>query len=171
MFDLIILVFLSILTSLDGFFIGFLYGFKRVKIPLQHIVALSAFSAVIVFFSMSVGRLIGEFVPSYILHTLAGIMMIGLGLYNLVHQPPLHARSYFITLALIMNIDSLGYGLQAGITERSFYLAPLVGVILFVSFLFGMIQGHFVKNPLILQSMASLPGLVFIFLGICKLLL
>ncbi|MDV2885089.1 hypothetical protein RYX45_07840 [Alkalihalophilus pseudofirmus] len=164
------LVLLALLVSIDGFVIGFMFGLKRIKIPLIVLVFISIFSAIVIFLSMGVGRLLGEVIPSSIIQTLAAILMIGVGVYNLFNELPLYRQSYFVIIALLINVDSVGYGIQAGFAERPFWFAPLAGTILFLALIFGIIRGHETKNPFILKYIASLPGLLFICLGVMKLM-
>jgi putative Mn2+ efflux pump MntP len=166
----ILLIFLALLVSIDGFVIGFMFGLKRIKIPLIVLLLISIFSAFVIFFSMGVGRVLGDVIPSSFIQTLAGILMISVGIYNLFNDLPLYRRSYFIIIALLMNVDSVGYGVQAGLAERPFWFAPLAGILLLFALIFGIIHGHETKNPFVLRYVAALPGLLFICLGMMKLL-
>ncbi|ARK30739.1 manganese efflux pump [Halalkalibacter krulwichiae] len=170
MLAFILLLLLSVLVSIDAFAIGFLFGLKRIRIPLVIIGLIALFSSFVIFFSMGVGRFIGEIIPSSIIQTFAGILLIGIGLYNLFFDMPVYRKSYFVMIALLMNVDSLGYGIQAGLAERSFWFAPLAGIIIFTAFIIGIIYGHETKSRFILRYMAVIPSMIFVILGISKLL-
>ncbi|WP_100372942.1 hypothetical protein [Bacillus sp. FJAT-45037] len=164
------LLLLSVLVSIDGFVIGFMFGLKRIRIPLIVIALIAIFSSFVIFFSMGIGRLIGEIVPSSFIQMFAGILMISVGLYNLFHELPLYRRSFFVIIALLMNVDSVGYGVQAGLAERPFWFAPLAGFILFFALVIGIIRGYETRNPFILKYMTAIPGVLFICLGLTKVL-
>jgi putative Mn2+ efflux pump MntP len=131
---------------------------------------IALFSAFVVFFSMGIGRLIGDLVSTNSIQTSAGILMIGIGVYNLFFDLPLYRRSYFVMVALLMNVDSFGYGIQAGLSERSFWFSPMAGVIIFIAFIIGVIQGHETKSRFITKYMTYIPSIIFLFLGLSKLL-
>jgi putative Mn2+ efflux pump MntP len=168
---------LSLLISIDGFVIGFLFGLKRIRIALSVIVAIGTFSGFVIFFSMGVGHLIGEIIPSQIISTIAGLMMIGIGIYNLFNEFPLYQRSFFVMIALLMNVDNFGYGVQAGLANQPFWLSTFVGFFVCFTLISGVIAGHETKNNLIIRykailpALPALPALLFISLGISKLFL
>lgn len=170
MLAFVLLLLLSILVSIDAFAIGFLFGLKRIQIPLIIVVLIALFSSFVIFFSMGIGRFLGELVPSSIIQTVAGCLLIGLGIYNFIYEMPLYRRSYFVMVALLMNVDSLGYGIQAGLAERSFWFAPIAGIIIFLAFIFGIIYGHETKNRFILRYVSIIPSFIFLLLGFSKLL-
>ncbi|WP_227938143.1 manganese efflux pump [Alkalihalobacillus deserti] len=170
MLAFVLLLLLSMLVSIDAFAIGFLFGVKRIRIPLIIIVLIAMFSSFVIFFSMGIGRLLGELIPSSIIQTVAGFLLIGLGIYNLIYEMPLYRRSYFIMVALLMNVDSLGYGIQAGLAERSFWFAPLAGIIIFSAFILGIIYGHETKNQFVIRYVSLIPSFIFLLLGFSKVL-
>ncbi|MDT8860616.1 manganese efflux pump [Alkalihalobacillus sp. MEB130] len=170
MLAFILLLLLSMLVSIDAFAIGFLFGLKKIRIPLIVVAMIALFSAFVVFFSMGIGRFIGDFVPTNVIQTGAGILLIGIGIFNLIYDLPLYRRSYFVMIALLMNVDSFGYGIQAGLAERSFWFAPLAGIIIFGAFIIGVIQGHETKSRFILRYMSVIPSILFLLLGFSKLL-
>ena len=170
MLSFVFLLLLSILVSVDAFAIGFLFGLKRIRIPLIIIMLIALFSSFIIFFSMGIGHLLGELISTSIISVFAGVILIVIGVYNFFSEMPLYRRSYFIMVALLMNVDSIGYGIQAGLADRSFWFSPLAGLIIFVAFILGIIYGHETKNRFIVRYMSIIPGLVFILLGLSKLL-
>lgn len=161
---------LLLLISFDGFVLGFLFGVKKIKIPLSIIILISTFTGFVVFFAMGIGRLLGDVVSADSLSYFAGFLMIALGIYNLFNELPLYKRSFFVMIALLMNVDSFGYGLQVGLANQPFWLAPLSGFFVGSTLVSGVIYGHITKNKLLIQSIESLPGLLFIFLGVSKIL-
>lgn len=170
MLAFVFLLLLSMLMSIDAFAIGFLFGVKRIRIPLIIIALIAMFSSFVIFFSMGIGHLLGDLIPTSVIQTVAGFLLIGLGIYNLIYEMPLYRRSYFVMVALLMNVDSLGYGIQAGLAERSFWFAPMAGVIIFSAFILGIIYGHEIKNRFIIRYISLVPSLIFLLLGVSKLL-
>ncbi|MCL7747431.1 MULTISPECIES: manganese efflux pump [Halalkalibacter] len=170
MLAFILLLLLSMLVSIDAFAIGFLFGLKKIRIPLLVVAMIALFSAFVVFFSMGIGRFIGDLVPTSIIQTMAGILLIGIAVFNLIYEIPLYRRSYFVMIALLMNVDSFGYGIQAGLSDRSFWFAPMAGMIIFFAFIIGVIHGHEIKSRFIIRYMAYIPSILFLLLGISKLL-
>ncbi|WP_332694683.1 hypothetical protein [Halalkalibacter lacteus] len=170
MLALIFLLLLSMLVSIDAFAIGFLFGLKKIRIPLIFVAMIALFSAFVIFFSMGIGRIIGDLVPTASIQTGAGVLMIAIGIFNLFFDLPLYRRSYFVMVALLMNVDSVGYGIQAGLSERSFWFAPMAGVIIFIAFIIGVIQGHEIRSRFIIKYMTFIPSILFLLLGLSKLL-
>ncbi len=158
------------LVSIDAFGIGFLFGLKKIRIPVVFIAMIALFSAFVVFFSMGVGRIIGDLVPASSIQTSAAVLMIAIGIYNMFFDLPLYRRSYFVMVALLMNVDSVGYGIQAGLSDRSFWFAPMAGVIIFIAFIIGVIYGHELKSRFIIKYMTFIPSIIFLLLGFSKLL-
>ncbi|KHF40449.1 manganese efflux pump [Halalkalibacter okhensis] len=170
MLAFILLLLLSMLISMDAFAIGFLFGLKKIRIPLIVVAMIALFSAFVVFFSMGIGRFIGELIPTSIIQTIAGLLLIGIAIFNFLYDLPLYRRSYFVMIALLMNVDSLGYGIQAGLSDRSFWFAPMTGIIIFAAFIVGIIYGHEIKNRFIIRYMTYIPSILFLLLGLSKLL-
>jgi putative Mn2+ efflux pump MntP len=120
---------------------------------------------------MGIGHFLGEIIPTSMIQTLAGFLLIAIGIYNLLNDLPLYRRSYFIMIALLMNVDSFGYGIQAGLADRSFWFAPMAGFIIFAAFILGIIHGQETKNQFIIRYMAVIPSMIFVLLGLSKLLI
>lgn len=167
--EIFFMLLFSVLISIDGFIIGLLFSLKRIRVSLNVVVAIGLFSSFVIFFSMGIGQLVGEIIPSQIISITAGLIMIGIGIYNLFNDFPLYQPSFFIIIALIINIDNLGYGLQAGLSNLPFSFALLVGFFVCLSLISGLIAGHDTKNTLILRYIEVLPAFLFISLGVSKL--
>ncbi|MCM3713985.1 manganese efflux pump [Halalkalibacter oceani] len=171
MLNILVTFLLSLLVSLDGYVIGFSFGLKRIRIPLSIVMMIAGFSSVVILISMGVGHLIGELVPTKNIQVFAGLLLIGAGLYHFLQDPPLYRRSYFLMIALFMNIDNIGYGIQAGLAQRPLSFAPLAGLLLCVSMVVGVIHGQETKNRFLLRYVSIAPALLFILLGLSKVLL
>ncbi len=165
------MILLSLLISIDAFVIGFLLSLKRIRISLATIIAIGLFSSFVIFISMGFGHLIGEIIPSQVVSTIAGILMIGIGIYNLFHEFPLYQRSFFVVVALLINIDNIGYGVQAGLSNQPLWLAPFAGFFVCFALIIGITVGFATKNKLMLRYIEIFPALLFISLGLSKLLL
>ncbi|GAE30646.1 manganese efflux pump [Alkalihalobacillus hemicellulosilyticus] len=161
---------MALLVSLDAFAIGFLFGLKRIRIPLSLIIMIACISSAIIFISMTIGRLVGDFIPTTLTDTLSGLFLIGLAFYHLFFEIPFYRKSFLFVITLFMNIDNIGYGFQAGFQNHSFLFAPLSGMIILFAFVFGVIYGHVTTNRIILHYLRFLPSLLFFFLGLLKLI-
>ncbi|WP_216827706.1 manganese efflux pump [Alkalihalobacterium elongatum] len=156
------------LLSIDGFIIGFIFGLKKIRIELLTLTVISIFTALVMLVALFFGNVAGEFIPTYAIKVLSGVLLISIGAYQLMSAPPIYQPSFLIRLAIIINIDGLAYGVQAGLAGRSYSFAFFVGVFLFIAIVFGVVQGNTIKNPLILRYIAILPGVIFIVLGLSK---
>ncbi|TWI59223.1 hypothetical protein [Halalkalibacter nanhaiisediminis] len=168
MLSSLVVLLLSILVSIDGYIIGFSFGLKRIRVPITIVVLIALFSSFVILFSMGIGHFIGDILPTNGIQSFAGILMIAVGFYNMVHDLPLYRRSFFLMIALFMNVDSFSYGIQAGLAERSLSFAPIAGLLIFFAMFIGVIHGHETKNRFILRYVRLLPSLLFIFLGLSK---
>lgn len=156
------------LLSIDGFIIGFIFGLKRIRIELATLTIISIFTALVMLIALFFGNVVGEFIPTYAIKVLSGILLIVIGAYQLLSNPPLYQPSFLIRLAIIINIDGLAYGVQAGLAGRSYSFAFFVGIFLFAAIVFGVIQGNTIRNSFVLRYLAVLPGSIFIVLGLSK---
>ncbi|WP_209124668.1 manganese efflux pump [Alkalihalobacillus sp. BA299] len=164
-------IFSLFLLSIDGFIIGFIFGLKKIRIELSTLTVLSVFTSIVMLVALFFGHLFGEFIPTDIIKSFSGIVLIAIGAYQLMSDPPLYKPSFLIRLAIIINIDSLAYGVQAGLAGRSYSFAFFVGVFLFIAVIFGVIQGYTIKNSFVLRYLEVLPGFIFIILGLSKFIL
>ncbi len=170
MLSLLIVILLSFFISIDGYVLGFSLGLKRIRIPLLVVVLMAFFTSFVILLAMGIGQLIGDFIPTNVIKTLGGILMIFIGIYHFIHKLPSYSRSYFLIITLFMNVDSFGYGIQAGVSGRSFSFPLIAGFLLFMALLIGIMHGYETRNRMILRYISFLPSLLFIFLGITKLL-
>ncbi|MGO4889206.1 hypothetical protein ACJ2A9_15765 [Anaerobacillus sp. MEB173] len=170
MFDWIPLLFSIILLSLDGFVIAFIFGLKKIRVKLTALMVIAIFTSFIMLFALFFGHVLGEVIPTRGLTVFSGMLLIGIGVYQLISDPPIYRPSFLFQLAIIINIDGLAYGIQAGMNGRGYSFAIFVGIFIFFALVLGIIQGQTLKNPLIVNHLSILPGLIFILLGLSKII-
>ncbi|WP_078427127.1 manganese efflux pump [Alkalihalobacterium alkalinitrilicum] len=166
--DALAFIFSLFLLSIDGFIIGFIFGLKKIRIAISTLTIISIFTAFVMLIALFFGNIVGELIPTYAIKVFSGILLITIGTYQLISDPPLYQPSFLIRLAIIINIDGLAYGVQAGLAGRSYSFAFFVGIFLFFAIVFGVVQGSTIKNRFITRYLAVLPGFIFIVLGISK---
>ncbi|WP_147532592.1 sporulation membrane protein YtaF [Bacillus marasmi] len=83
MAHLISLFLLAFAVSLDSFSVGLTYGLRKVRIPLKSILIISGCSAVVLFFSMSIGHFLERLFSTKLAESLGGFILILLGAWVL----------------------------------------------------------------------------------------
>lgn len=81
MTNLMALLLLAFAVSLDSFGVGFTYGLRKMKIPLQSILIVACMSAVTILFSMFVGTVLSNFLTPIIAARIGGAVLILLGVW------------------------------------------------------------------------------------------
>lgn len=163
-------LFSLIILSLDAFIIGFIFGIKKIRIQLSSLFIVALITSFIMFIALFIGKVAGLIIPISGVAILSGIMLIGIGIYQFINNQPLYSDSFLFKLAVIINFDSFAYGLQAGMNGRGYGFAVFIGIFIFLAIIFGVIQGRTLKNSLIIQNITILPGVIFILLGLSKII-
>ncbi|WP_062047104.1 manganese efflux pump [Bacillus sp. JCM 19034] len=161
---------MALLVSLDAFAIGFLFGLKRIRIPISIITVISCFSSIVLLITMGIGKIVGDFIPISLTDNISGLFLIGLSFYHLFYEIRYYRKSFFLIITLFINIDNIGYGFQAGFLNHPIFFAPLAGLLIFIAFITGIIYGHITARRIILHYLRLLPCFLFFFLGVIKLL-
>ena len=170
MFEWLTMFVSLIILSIDGFIIGILFGIKKIRTKLTTLLVISLFTSFVMFLALFLGHVAGEVIPYQAIKFFSGMLLIGVGIYQILKDSPVYNDAFLIKLALIINLDGLAYGIQAGMNDRGYSFALFVGLFLFIAFIGGIIQGYSLKNRPIVMYLSMLPGLVFILLGFSKMI-
>ncbi|UMZ72563.1 sporulation membrane protein YtaF [Natranaerofaba carboxydovora] len=73
------LIILAFAVSIDGFAAGLAYGIKRIKIPVNSLLLISITSALAIWVSMSLGRIVAVIVTPNLAEIIGGIILVILG--------------------------------------------------------------------------------------------
>ena len=76
------LIFLVIAISLDGFGVGITYGIRKIHVPLLALTIIMLCSGVVVFVSMTIGKLLSNLITPHGAEILGGIILIALGIFS-----------------------------------------------------------------------------------------
>ncbi|WP_018924482.1 hypothetical protein [Salsuginibacillus kocurii] len=171
MAETLAMIFLSIVLSLDGAVTGFIFASKRIPIHVLDITAISCLAVLIMGLAMFFGSLFSVVFPIGFIELLDGLLFIAIGVYQWVGEVPLYQRNLIISIAILVNIDVLAFGLQAGMMDRSYAFTFWVGCCLFAALVSGILLGEKLRhNPYLLQLGQVLPGVLFILIGLFKLI-
>ncbi|AZR73720.1 sporulation membrane protein YtaF [Anoxybacter fermentans] len=77
--DLLYIVFLAIAISLDGFFVGITYGFRKIKVSFIPLLIISATSSLIIMVAMVIGCSILDFISPGLAEMIGAVILIGVG--------------------------------------------------------------------------------------------
>lgn len=77
---------LALTVSLDGLAAGFVYGARKIRLPVAAIMLVCLMSASAMFFSMSLGSAVRLYIPGQLADCIGALMLIGLGVYLVHHQ-------------------------------------------------------------------------------------
>lgn len=77
------LILIAIAVSLDGFWGGFAFGLRKIKIPLNSLLIISSWSVVCTMLAMLVGHYLKFFIPIEMAKYIGGILLLLLALYTL----------------------------------------------------------------------------------------
>ncbi|MBP1154630.1 MULTISPECIES: sporulation membrane protein YtaF [unclassified Paenibacillus] len=81
MLPVVSLILLAFAVSLDGFGVGVMYGFRKIRIPLLSIVIISFCSGLIIYTSMQVGVLMARVVDPAVAQYVGAIILMGIGVW------------------------------------------------------------------------------------------
>lgn len=80
------LIILALAVSLDGFGVGLMYGFRRIKIPLLSVFIISICSGIVMFIAMLAGDQLAYFLSIEVAETLGSVILIGLGTWAIFNM-------------------------------------------------------------------------------------
>ncbi len=75
------LLLLAFAVSLDSFGVGFTYGLRKMKMPLQSILIIACMSVLTILISMLIGTILSNFLSPVIASRIGGVILILLGLW------------------------------------------------------------------------------------------
>lgn len=78
--DLLYIIFLAVAISLDGFFVGFTYGLRKIKVSLIPLLIISAVSGIVIMLAMILGTTLGGFILPETAEVIGAIILIGVGI-------------------------------------------------------------------------------------------
>lgn len=81
--ELLSLLILAFVVSLDSFTVGFTYGLRKVTIPFKSLVIISSCTFVVLMLAMLIGTIIERFISHEAAEFLGGLILIGLGIWVL----------------------------------------------------------------------------------------
>lgn len=81
MLPVVSLMLLAFAVSLDGFGVGVMYGFRKIRIPLLSIVIISFCSGLIIYTSMQVGVLMARVVDPSVAKYVGAVILMGIGVW------------------------------------------------------------------------------------------
>ncbi|MEJ6949653.1 MntP/YtaF family protein [Natronospora cellulosivora (SeqCode)] len=166
MLDFFIMFFYSFLFSIDDGIMAFSLGIKRIPFDFLSILAISLIATFVMLISMFIGRFSGAILPTTIIEYLAGILLILIGLSQSLPSPPLYGRNRIKVIAIIVNINVIAFGLQAGLEGYHFLCSITVPITLIISLSTGLLLGyHMYRKPFFSKYSSYLPTIIFLVLG------
>lgn len=78
--DLLYIIFLAVAISLDGFFVGFTYGLRKIKVSLIPLLIISAVSGIVIMLAMILGTTLGGLILPETAEVIGSIILIGVGI-------------------------------------------------------------------------------------------
>ena len=81
MTNLMALLLLTFAVSLDSFGVGFTYGLRKMKIPIQSILIIACLSGLIILVSMLIGSVLSSILSPIIAARIGGVILILLGVW------------------------------------------------------------------------------------------
>lgn len=188
--DLLYILFLAVAISLDGFFVGFTYGLRKIKVSVVSLLIISAVSGVVIMLAMILGSTLGGLISSRIAEAIGSFILIGVGImvfyetykslvvekevnegYSLIYaddKEPEEVFSWNIKpLGIIINI--LRKPIQADFDSSgsiSNYEAIFLGLALALDALgagFGAALSGF--SPLLIPIIVGLTKFIFLYMG------
>jgi len=77
------LILIAIAVSLDGFWGGFAFGLRKIKIPFNSLLIISSWSVICTMLAMIVGHYLQSYIPIEMAKYIGGILLLMLALYTL----------------------------------------------------------------------------------------
>lgn len=113
------LLLLAFAVSLDSFSVGFTYGLRNMRIPLQAVAIIACCSGFILLFSMFAGHFLSGFLPDQATEKLGGILLIGMGSWVLYQFfRPEKEQESLIHEKTVMNLELKSIGIVIHILRK-----------------------------------------------------
>lgn len=192
--------FMSVISSLlfalscnaDNFIVGISYGLKEIKIGWISNLIISLITMIGTILSMTLSKIVVNYIPTNIANIIGGIMLILLGIWTIIKpllnniQPikilekpesadkdkSLHIDSKeAVALALALSINNVGLGIGASITGLNIVLTAAFTFIFSMGLIVaGYIFGSYYLSKLFNKRTTIASGLLIIILGILEIL-
>jgi putative Mn2+ efflux pump MntP len=183
----------AISANTDNFVVGLCYGIKKIKIGLVSNLLIAFISMVGTIVSMSIGKIIFNFIPENVSNYLGSIMLILIGGWTLVKPllKNIHTDNIIdnpekadidnsssidakesIAIAFALSINNIGLGLGASITGISIIITSSLTFIFSIMFI---ITGYYLGSRYLSKAFSKkatiASGLIIIALGIFEMLI
>jgi putative Mn2+ efflux pump MntP len=135
--EIVLVIVLGISANTDNLAVGFAYGLRRLRIGLVRNLLIAAATTVATLVPLSVGRGVRGYVPTAAPDVIAGLFLVGLGLFNMWFErrktgtpiaalgpsragpTPIGLRETLI-LAGALSINNIGLGFAAGVAGLAY---------------------------------------------------
>lgn len=180
-------------ANADNFVVGLSYGIKKIRIGLPSNFLIALISLLGTILSMSLGKVIYQFIPEHMSNIIGSILLILLGSWTII-KPLLKGEdpndilenpekadkdnSLYIdvkesvTLAFALTINNIGLGIGASVTGLNI---ALTSVLTFMFSLLMIIMGYFLGSSFSSKEFnhraTIVSGLIIIALGIYEMLI
>ena len=85
-------VLLTVALSVDGLLVGLSYGMRGIRIPLRSLCIVAGCTLIGIGMSMGLGRLMSDLIQPSVARSLGGVLLMGLGLWQLMQGVAEHWR-------------------------------------------------------------------------------
>ena len=173
MLDVFILI---LAVSLDSLSYGIALGFNKIKIRLSRSVIMTIFSTVLFFCALMLSNILINIINSTILYLINGIALILLGLFYFIsnitkkeYVENTHDK-HFLLSTIIISLDAIFSALLSGYCLKIAIMATIIYCVITFLFIFVANRIAFILPNRLNFNFGILSGLLFIALGILKLL-
>lgn len=197
---LIQLMLIVLAVSLDGFTVGLTYGLKKISITITTLLIIISCSGLVVFSSMTFGKIISKFISPQLASNLGGLILICLGLFliislvrshiqkaqtinqsysAIIHDPlivdkdksgSISANEAFV-LGIALALDAFGAGIGAAMIGYPTIITTFLIALASGFFVFsGFKLGHLFAKLTFINNFTYFPPLLLIFIGISSIL-
>jgi putative sporulation protein YtaF len=178
----------AISANTDNFVVGLSYGIKKIKIGLVSNLLIALISLAGTILSMSVGKIIFDFVPENASNLIGSIILILIGSWTIVKPLFKKIRSddvlenpekvdkdnsssidakESVTLAFALTINNVGLGIGASITGLNIVITSSLTFIFSLSMIMiGYVLGSYCLSKVFSKKATIISGLIIIALGI-----
>lgn len=178
----------AISANTDNFVVGLSYGINKIKIGLTSNLLISLITMTGTFLSMSLSKVIVNFIPTSVANIIGGVMLILIGIWTIVKPSLNNIQSVnilenpekadkdkslhidpkeSITLALALTINNIGLGIGASITGLNILFTTILTFIFsIIMLIFGYFFGSYYLSKLFSKRAIIISGLLIISLGV-----
>lgn len=181
---LLTLAMLALSTSIDSIGMGIAYGIREIKISKKATITLWLISFAVSSIAILIGKLFGNFLPSFITNWIGSAILIIMGIillcqalkepdsYDLDNSKHIDSKEA-ISLGMALSLDSFSIGIGTGIlTQNALLIFPLLVSFFQIIFLFiGKTLGTKLKKIANIPSFCwnALAAILLILMGVMSL--